>query len=407
MGQPELFEPGEYLQTGRPGYFSVLSKLNGDAKQQSYELQHLEKVVRGLNPFQDTWITQAVFKGPNRRAVNLRDVGLLFADLDTYRTETLKGKTPEEQAAALCSYCSTEGIPTPSVVLFSGRGLQAKWFLSAAVEPVDLFEWNQAQLALVRLLESFSADMASRDVSRVLRVDRTVNTKSGAMVRVVHVTGGIEACPARYDFQQLRELLVRHGLTVEKPEIRRQAKDRPALALPREYTFKRLNWARLYDIRNLWTARGGVPEGFRELTLFHEICFLLHAEPGRVDDLWREAETLAAQIAPGTSFYRRSDLGTVYRRAMASRAGEVVEYGGRTYPPLYTPKNETLLEVFRITPEEERNMRTVISETERQRRQTERRRAAGVKVRVLYGPEKPWDAEGISRRTWFRRRGQT
>jgi hypothetical protein len=398
----ELFEPGEYLTTGRPGYFSILAKPHGHAQQASYELAHLPEVVEGLNPAFDTWITQAVFNAPNRRAVNLRDVGLLFADLDTYRTPGLAGKSPEELVALLLLYCGQEGLPAPSIVLYSGRGLQAKWLLSEALEPVSLFEWNTAQLGLVKILEPFSSDMNSRDVSRVLRVDRTTNTKSGERCRVVYVTGGIEACPARYDFTELREILVRE----EAPKVHRPT---TGLHLPQEMNLKRLNWFRLYDLRTLWKGRGGVKKGWRELTLFWELNFLLRAEPGKISELWYEAAALAAEIDPGKPFYQKSDLSTLYRKAQEARAGVAVEYSGRTFPPLYTPRNTTLLELFHITPEEEKSLRTIISASEKYRRVVAKRRAAGVLPRPDLS-SRPWEAMGISRAWWYRlqqRRGDS
>ena len=39
-------------------------------------------------------------------------------------------------------------------------------------------------------------------------------------------------------------------------------------------------------------------------------------------------------------------LSTLYRKAKAYEAGERIEFGGRTYPPLYTPRNRTLLALF-------------------------------------------------------------
>jgi hypothetical protein len=401
----ELFEPGEYLDAGRPGFFSVLARPHGQAHQESFELRHLPTVVNGLNPFIDTWITQAVFNGPNRRAVNLRDVGLMFADLDTYRAAGLKGKTPEEQAALLCLFCGQEGIPAPSIILFSGRGLQAKWLLSSAVDAVSIFEWNQAQTALVRLLEPFAADTKAKDVSRVLRVDRTINTKSGERVRVVHVTGGIEGCPARYDFEELRALLVKENAQTEPREARRQGSARPALALPHELNLRRLNWYRLYDLRDLWTRRGGVREGSRELTLFWELCFLVRAEPGKASDLWREAESIGSQIDPDwfAKEITEGTFSTLYRKAQEARHGLVVEYHGRLYPPMYTPRNQTLIDLFHITPEEEKGLRTIISHAEKYRRKVEKRRAAGVKpITEALSRTRPWEAEGISRATWYR-----
>jgi hypothetical protein len=406
---PELFEPGEYLDQRGPGYFSIFAKPNGKAKQESFELRFLPQVVSGLNPRIDTWISQAVFDRPNRRAVNLRSVGLLFADLDTYHRPGLADKTPEEQTALLLAFCGQESIPGPSIVLYSGRGLQAKWLLDNAIEPVSLYEWNQAQLALVQVLEPFAADMASKDVSRVLRVDRTVNTKSGETVRILHITRGSDLYPARYSFENLRTVLLKLYPTAVPKTRQARIESRPdtMLALPRAMNLRRLNWYRLRDLQRLWELRGGVREGFRELTLFWSLCFLLHAEPGRVEDLWAESEALAHRIDPEHVFYTPSDLSTLYRRAKAMKAGEMVEFQGRTYPTLYTPQNQTLIEIFKISPTEEREMLTIISQAEKNRRRVEKRRAEGIISRSEYIAKskesaKPWDLYGISRGTYYR-----
>jgi hypothetical protein len=79
-----------------------------------------------------------------------------------------------------------------------------------------------------------------------------------------------------------------------------------------------------------------------------------------------------------------------------------VEYQGRTYPPLYTPRNQTLIELFRITPEEERRMKTIISSAEKVRRRREKRREEGTKPQEQsLTRQKPWEIEGVSRRTWY------
>ena len=396
--EAELFEPDEYLDRTGPGYFSVLAKPNGDARQKSYELSLLPDVIRSADPGVDTYITQATFKLPNRCKVNVRSVGLLFADLDTYQIDNLAKRPPEEQGNMLIGFCNCEGIPPPSIILFSGRGLQAKWLLDEALGPTSLYEWNAAQLALVKLLEPFAADIAAKDISRVLRLDQTVNTKSGKKVRVVH---GVEGCLPRYAFEDLCKELVGRS-QAQKPKKPKAKSRKNVISLPAEIRFKRLNWYRLYDLRSLWKLRGGVPEGYRELTLFWEINFLMSAEPGKVSDLWREAETLAAQIDPKAGWYAKSDLATLYRKAKEAKAGKTVTYNGEERSSLYTPKNQTLIEIFQITPDEERCMKTIISRQEKYRREIARRRAAGVKPRISRA-DKPWEAEGISRRTWYRR----
>ena len=101
LQETELFEPGEYLDQRGPGFFSILAKPQGRARQASYELELLPQVVKAADPDVDTWITQAVFNQANRRAVNMQSVGLLFSDLDTYHVEGLRNKSPEDQAHEL------------------------------------------------------------------------------------------------------------------------------------------------------------------------------------------------------------------------------------------------------------------------------------------------------------------
>jgi len=420
--QTDLFEPGEYLNADRPGYFARLWKgPDKGARQEVHELIHLPQVVKLLNPRVDTWISQATFTKRNRQAVNVRDIGLFFVDLDTYKTEHLRGFSPEQQAEKLCTFCRAEGLPEPSIVLFSGRGLQAKWLLTSPQSHLKIPVWNEGQKALVLLLEAFAADANSRDVSRVLRLDRTVNTKSGLICRVVHVTGGNEKCLARYEFSELSEILIKRGDELRET-IRRTGREyvggkradgrliklEPLSKIPGNLQAVRqwqdLAWKRLNDIRTICAMRVDMT-GLREVALFWELNFLMLAQPVKIQSLYHEAAALAREISPD-AFYRQSDLSTLYRKAQEYLSGAQVVFQGRRYPTFYTPQNNTLLEIFRVTMDEERHLTTIISRQEKYRRNNERReikrRDSGAR-KYEKRTDKPWESEGISRRTWYRR----
>lgn len=424
--QQELFEPQTYLGQG-PGYFAILYK-DGQrqAHQVSYPLDALAPVIQTVNPAFDTWISQATFSAKNRRAVCLRDVGLLFADLDTYNFDGLRGRTPDQLATLFLGYCANEGLPPPSIILFSGRGLQVKWLLETAIDRGSILLWNDVQRALVHVLDGFGADRNARDVSRVLRLEKTVNTKSGELVRVVHTEPG----PAsggliKYDFETLAQALLPrlnpltpqdkgqicltqkvhpqdNGQTCANPQDKEHSRATPRQGVS-GLSANALNWARLEDIRTLWRLRGGVVEGYRETTLFWSMNFLVMAAPVPDAQFWYESRALASEIYPG-DFWRESDLSTVYRKAQEYRAGSRVIYQGRMYPPLYTPKNETLAEAFRIEPEEEQHLQTIISQTEKVRRRREKRWADGARPHAESAERtRPWEALGMSRATWYRK----
>ncbi|OOX17559.1 hypothetical protein Xazr_11905 [Xanthomonas campestris pv. azadirachtae] len=83
---------------------------------------------------------------------------------------------------------------------------------------------------------------------------------------------------------------------------------------------------------------------------------------------------------------------TLYGKAKRFEAGEKITFGGREYPALYTPKNDTLINQFGITDGEQRQLRTLISRDmaaerrrERDRKRDEaRRRASGAVDRETY-----------------------
>ena len=127
----------------------------------------------------------------------------------------------------------------------------------------------------------------------------------------------------------------------------------------------------------------------------------------RVARIWQEAQHLAFEIDAGGGWYYNSDLTTVYRKARDHAAGVTVEYRGKRYPALYTPRNSALINLFKISPEcvdeEEQHLRTIISYQEKQRRRTEKPRAEGMKEQP-YRYHKPCEKLGISRRTYYRRK---
>ena len=81
---------------------------------------------------------------------------------------------------------------------------------------------------------------------------------------------------------------------------------------------------------------------------------------------------------------RSAELKTVYAKMKDYLAGKTVEFNGRTYPALYTPTNDTLINVFGITSEEQKELKTIIDDTEQYRRKVEGRRAEGMMSRFDY-----------------------
>lgn len=386
-----------YHSTAAHGFFALLTDTHGRKRQSSHRLSDMPLVLDLLDPHRDTWLSQAEFDRPNRRIAHLLRLSLLFTDLDTYRVPDLCGRTPEQLAASVLYHCADEGLPTPSLLVFSGRGIQAKWFLDRPLPRRALPRWNACQRFLVERLSALGADPAAKDASRVLRLVNTVNSKSGEICRVVHVESGADGQPVRYSFEYLAEMLLpaaRWEIEQQRQE-RQQASERRQLRLIdggktshlRGFSGLQLAWDRLEDLRRLAELRGGVCDGERMLHLFWRLNFLLLSGATNSRQMYFEAAALARELDP--SWRQNSkELMTLYAKARQYEAGETVEFNGRQYPALYTPRNDTLINLFQVTDDEQRELRTIVSRdmaAERHAlRERERRKAAGAVDRATH-----------------------
>ena len=366
--------------------------------QRAYRLGDMPQVIEALDQERDTWISQAEFVKPNRRVVYLLRLNLCFVDLDTYKTHW-QGQPPESLCNRVRGYCLDEGIPSPSLILYSGRGLQVKWLLERPLPRAALPRWNAVQKQLVASLEVFGADPGARDASRLLRLVDTINTRSGERVRVLWVNE-TQGQVQHYPFEYLAETIL--PLARETIREERQVKEERRARLTlipggktgnlRAFSGRQLAWDRLEDLRTLAKLRGwmeqGVPHGYRSKYLHWCLNFLLLSGAVHSSQLFQEAQALVREVCPDFSKEVRSVLSTLYRKAQAYEAGEKVEFGGREYPPLYTPRNSTLRELFDIQDAEVPHLKTIITVGEAQARDAERqqkhRRRSGAMDRTTY-----------------------
>lgn len=375
-------EEAELYHSSRPGFFSLLTNSPKGKHQKSYRLTDLHRVLPLVDRSCDTWMSQAEFSRPNRRVVNLARIGLLFADLDYYRVPGLSGRPADDVAWLLLEHCRNEGIPIPSLIIGSGQGLQVKWLLEGTIPRHALPRWNACQRHLVDALSLFGADPQAKDASRVLRLVDTVNTKNGQICRVVHVQNGTDNQPLRHNFEELCEnLLPVSRWDIEAQRAERELRKQQKLKLEsvtggnksplKGFSGSRLAWDRLDDLRKLARLRGGVQEGERMLHLHWQMNFLLLSGATHSTQMWHEAAELARQIDSSWG-YNSPELGTLYEKAKAYNAGEKVEFNGKQYPPLYTPRNDTLINLFRITDDEQKELQTIISKGEKKIREKAR-----------------------------------
>lgn len=416
-------EPFFYHDAERTGYVALLEQRGNQKKQRIVRLSNLAEAIQGMAGANDCWISQGEFFKPDRRIVHLSRMQVAFVDLDTYKAPRFVNIRIEAQLGQVLTFCYDKQIPEPSIVVFSGRGLQAKWLFSAPVPAAALPRWAAVQRALNRLLLDFGADLQAMDASRVLRLDGTISSRSGETIRVVHramtpTMGGqrLASGAVAYDFDELAETLLdlqRDELAAKDAEgTVRRAQDalakanreaqRASLVLipggleqctganPRPLVPSQLAWDRIADLRTLAKIRGhdgGLPRGQRNLFVFLSACFLAQAH--LVRNLGPEIDALASEFSPDwTQSEIASCVSSVVTRAKAAARREKVLFNGLQVDARYRFSNTTLVEALEVTDSEALELKTILPAEEARRRNTQRhevtRRQKGALMRDMY-----------------------
>lgn len=120
----QLDEPFLYHDPARGGFVSFL-RLGGRGWQRTYHLSEFGRAVAEMREVgNDVYIAQNEFFRPNRRVVNCAHLTSLYLDLDTYTVPELAWLSVDSRVHLVEQACEDHGLPVPSLVVHSGRGLQ-------------------------------------------------------------------------------------------------------------------------------------------------------------------------------------------------------------------------------------------------------------------------------------------
>lgn len=394
-------EASTYHEANSRSFVAICTEdANGKFHQWCVKPSSLAAHLHFLQPGDEmnVWLSQGEFSRPNRRIVNLTRMGVCFLDLDTYKSPA-RDWSRRQVLESIHEICRTAGIPSPSLIIFSGQGYQVKWLLSSYLPRDALVRWNVVQERLLDLFESLGADPSAKDAARILRLVGTTNLKSGKKVEVVYTNGRTVDTANTVDFERLAQTLL--PLDRQKKSFKADGRTKTPLEIvspgsvqARSKIIKGINtrvlaWDRLHDLRQLAEIRGGIAEGMRNTYLLVVACQMALSGLIYPQNFKGEVRALQAEISKDPKWLRDRDLlGTLQARVDAHHRKEKVEFNGKLTTPIYTYRTSTIINLLAITEGEQRQLKTLISgdlATERNTvRERTKRRAAGVQERSEY-----------------------
>lgn len=355
------------------GWITVAKKTeSGKFQQKHYKPQELaDSLSEWLG--EDVYFSQNTFYKPQRQIQNLRQLKALYVDLDFY----LFNYDPSWVLGKLENEFFGQVIPDPNIVIFSGQGIVLIWLL----EPVPfkaLPLWQAVQDYFLNQLKELGGDSKAADAARVFRLAGTINSKNGADVHAQY----------RHDYRyELRQLQTDY--LPELTEKKQKAKGRKA-KIVRVHAVRSLHHARILDLTKIVELREYDVYGHRELICFlyrYWLCCLLDDPEEALNSTLelnsqfknplRKREVVKATRSAEKAWEARSD----------KQANE--EAIKRGYPGAgYNIGNVKLIDWLDITEEEQRHLKTIISDSEKKMRKTianrEKRRSEGMQKREDY-----------------------
>ncbi|WP_158246374.1 helix-turn-helix domain-containing protein [Sulfobacillus sp. hq2] len=380
-----------WLHGESSGYVTFGMMENGN-NPKAWDTQAVSAIPTVLSKYADNVdivITLNRFNGP-RQSKNLRELNAIWVDLDYHTKPQWQQASPEAVLAEAVKVLNHAQIPLPTFAQTSGNGMWLLWRIDPIL-PTMLPRWQKVIKRLRQILSPLGADPMATDVARCIRLVGVNNSKNGKRTAVldsmvIHWAAAWDAalpdaatyyCHTRWDFESLEYAILgrhdSHRTPQATPHRKTPATRRRKPEWLRNYTIETWYQAVVKDILNLIVMRHGeyLPPGERDRYIFPLGVALSHLGEEDIVSAMRE---FVHSVGGWDEQELTNRLHAVIQTVQKHRAGETMEWKGRTVSPLYRFRNHTLIDWLDITEEEQRQMTTIIGAEERQRRDRERKK---------------------------------
>lgn len=356
-----------------------------DDKQDLYEYK--EKYGKTHNNFLST----GTYKTPYYSKFNIKEMKRLYIDIDT--SSNLYQMNKEELKELATALLEHEEIPEPSIILFSGHGLQILYNLKNAN---DIPLWQRYENAIVNKLESVLEEISRntltnlgslielsgihvdsiKDPTRILRVDDTINIKYSEpiMAEVLHENNKIYTLEELKEYEVFSDLVTctpYNALNITEKDLKAMGKRELNDTLKGtnekfKYYLETRIYTRLADLETLIQVRNrnGITTGYRNNLIAIYLVTLVNlgykrneitSEIKRVNQIFKEPLSKAE-----LTYWIRSCFGIRVRQQVSEK--KVLE---RTY---YLYSTKRIMEKLSITEEEQEFLKIFINKRIRNKR---------------------------------------
>lgn len=343
------------IHANAPGFIALLRKTDSGVYQRHYKAEVIADSMDEWITY-DSYFSMNTFYTPKRLITNLKELRTAFVDIDCQNTIF----TAEQIEAQLKADYFGQSIPTPNLIIHSGRGLNLIWLIDP-ISGLAVERWNRLQKAIFNSVKTLGADPKAVDAARVFRLAGSINSKNNAIVscEILH--------DYRYGLEEMAEEYFPDILKVVKKPKKSQRPNKISTTKPKaggkvnrgirrlfnEYTLRK---TRMGDLNKLVSLRNGHMEGSREYALFlYRYWALVQSES--------KEDAVEAML----------ELNATFKTPLKEREAVADTKSAERYYDSEEPfriSNERVIEWLDITKEEQRHLSTIIDKSEKRSRNT-------------------------------------
>ena len=351
-----LIDWAQIVHPSVDGYVTIATRSQDGWKEQPYTVDSWYEHIVQQDDIDCYYTPNTVYK-PHRTVENARHINAFYVDLDFYKFAL----SFEETLDAIDFLVRTERLLEPTFIVYSGQGIYLFWQIESVPakykQVLKLF--GHIQTFLIDTLKELGADPQVKDVVRVLRVPTSINTKTGQTVRILRYSEKF------YTMRCLQQFM-NDALMVELNAKRKPSKKKKAVGKVKYlYNYFTLAVARASDLRTLCKLRDYDIDGYRNafLHVYAYQMFLVHNN-------YHVARNFIMEFNEDL----RTPLPKQEVEAIVRSTFKAYERNREDISKGYNYKNATLIELLAITTDEQRELKTIISEAEVAHRRNEKKR---------------------------------
>lgn len=338
----------------------------------------------------NNYISMAIYNAKRRTELHVKEMVWLYIDIDC----KLKPLTLEESQALATAILEREDLPEPTLIEFSGHGLQIFYNLKNATN-IPLWKSYQSEMlkkfecVLDEIQEHTLTELSSlieltgihidvlKDVSRVGRVPDTVNVKyknNTVYSRAIYKSDKVYTLEDLHMYKMFENVPTYEPYNVynvtnaELKAMREQAvkSNTKGVSQKLRYFLETIIATRIEDLETLIKVRNrnGITDGYRNKLVFIYTATLSSLGYSK-QDAWEELEILNELFTQPLSKKELNNcLNTCYEKKLRAFKNDmrVLE---RTY---YKFKTQTIIDMLDIAESEQEELKILIGKKVRNRR---------------------------------------